>query len=108
MSYPGELGPGDTRLGRYFDTYPLQLTTGDRIVVTLSSYDFDAYLRIESPDGTEMENDDYDDGSDARLDVLVDTTGTWKIRPPITVMNMNNAMTDRSIPSPCIQAGTRA
>lgn len=83
MRYPGELGPGDTKLGRYFDTYPLQLTAGDRIVATLRSNDFDAYLHFESPDGTEIENDDYsddNDDSDARLDVLVDVTGTWKIK----------------------------
>jgi uncharacterized protein YfaP (DUF2135 family) len=80
MSYPGELGPGDTKLGRYFDTYPLQLTAGDRIVATLRSYDFDAYLHLESPDGSEVENDDYSDDSAARLDVLVDVTGTWKIK----------------------------
>jgi len=61
MSFPGELGPGDTKLGRYFDTYPLQLTAGERIVATLSSYDFDAYLILESPDGREIENDDYSD-----------------------------------------------
>ncbi len=83
MKYSGELGPGDTKLGRYFDTYPLQLTAGDRIVATLRSYDFDAYLHLESPDGTEVENDDYSDDSDdsaARLDVLVDVTGTWNIK----------------------------
>lgn len=80
MRYPGELGPGDTKLGRYFDTYPFQLTAGDRIVATLRSYDFDAYLHLESPDGTEVENDDYSDDGDARLDVLVDVTGTWKIK----------------------------
>ncbi len=80
MRYSGELGPGDTKLGRYFDTYPLQLTAGDRIVATLRAYDFDAYLHLESPDGTEIENDDYSDDSDARLDVLVDVTGTWKIK----------------------------
>jgi len=80
MRYAGELGPGDTKLGRYFDTYPLQLTAGDRIVATLRSYDFDSYLHLESPEGTEIENDDYSDDSDARLDVLVDVTGTWKIK----------------------------
>ncbi len=80
MSFPGELGPGDTKLGRYFDTYPLQLTAGERIVATLSSYDFDAYLILESPDGREIENDDYSDGADARIDVLIDVPGTWKVK----------------------------
>jgi len=80
MSFPGELGPGDTKLGRYFDTYPLQLTAAERIVATLSSHDFDAYLILESPDGREIENDDYSDSSDARIDALVDVSGTWKIK----------------------------
>ena len=80
MSFPGELGPGDAKLGRYFDTYPLQLTAGERIVATLSSCDFDAYLILESPDGREIENDDYSDGSDARIDALIDAPGTWKVK----------------------------
>jgi hypothetical protein len=80
MSFPGELGPGDTKLGRYFDTYSLQLTAGERIVATLSSEQFDAYLILESPDGREIENDDYSEGSDARIDTLTDVPGTWKIK----------------------------
>jgi hypothetical protein len=61
MNFPGELQPGDTKLGRYFDTYSLQLTAGERIVATLSSSDFDAYLILESPAGREIENDDYNE-----------------------------------------------
>ena len=80
MSFPGELGPGDTKLGRYFDTYPLQLTAGERIVATLSSPDFDAFLLLESPGGTDIENDDYSDGSDARIDALIDVQGIWKVK----------------------------
>jgi hypothetical protein len=80
MSFPGELGPGDTKLGRYFDTYTLQLTAGERIVATLTSSDFDAYLILESPEGGEIENDDYGESSDARIDTLVDIPGTWKIK----------------------------
>lgn len=80
MSFPGELAPGDTKLGRYFDTYSLQLTAGERIVATLSSEQFDAYLILESPDGREIENDDYSEGSDARIDALTDVPGIWKIK----------------------------
>ena len=50
--------------------HELQLTAGERIVAPLSSYDFDAYLFLESPDGSEFENDDYSEGSDARIDAL--------------------------------------
>ena len=80
MRFPGELGPGDAKLGRYFDTYTLQLTAGERIVATLSSDDFDAYLVLESPEGKEIENDDYSEASDARIDELIDVPGTWKIK----------------------------
>ncbi|UCF96786.1 MAG: hypothetical protein JSV89_16635 [Spirochaetaceae bacterium] len=80
LNYQGELGPGDAKLGRYFDTYPLQLAAGERIVATLSSFDFDAYLILESPDGMEIENDDYSDGSDARIDALADVPGSWKLK----------------------------
>jgi hypothetical protein len=80
MAFRGELGPGDAKLGRYFDTYTLQLTAGERIVATLSSSDFDACLILESPDGGEIENDDYGEDSDARIDVLIDIPGTWKVK----------------------------
>jgi hypothetical protein len=83
VSFPGELGPGDTKLGRYFDTYPLQLAVGERVVATLSSHDFDAYLYLESPEGRETENDDYgeeSDGGDARIDALVDVPGIWRLK----------------------------
>jgi len=80
VSYSGELGPGDDKLGRYFDTYSLQLTAGERLVATLSSLEFDAYLILEAPGGTEFENDDYGEENDARLDVLVDATGIWKLK----------------------------
>ena len=80
LSYSGELGPGDDKLGRYFDTYPLQLAAGERLVATLSSHEFDAYLILEAPDGSEFENDDYGEEDDARLDVLIDATGIWKVK----------------------------
>jgi len=78
--HSGALGPGDAKLGKYFDTYPLQLSAGDRLVVTLSSEDFDAYLLLEAPDGTELENDDYGENNDARLDVLVESRGEWRVK----------------------------
>jgi hypothetical protein len=78
--YTGALGQGDAKLGKYFDSYPLQLSAGDRLVVTLRSEDFDAYLLLEAPDGTELENDDFDEGNDARLDVLIESAGEWRVK----------------------------
>lgn len=66
MRYPGELGPGDTKLGRYFDTYPLQLTAGDRIVATLRS------------DGFYAENDDYNEQTYiSRLELFAEIEGEY-------------------------------
>ena len=76
----GSLEPGDAKLGKYFDTYPLQLAAGERLVATLSSQDFDSYLLLEAPDGTELENDDYGESSDARLDVIAGEPGQWRIK----------------------------
>jgi hypothetical protein len=78
--YTGALGQGDAKLGKYFDSYPLQLSAGDRLVATLRSEDFDAYLLLEAPDGTEFENDDYGESNDARLDVLVENPGEWRVK----------------------------
>jgi hypothetical protein len=75
-----KLGPGDTKLGRFFDTYPLDLNEGERVVVHLSSAEFDSFLLAEAPDGTEYENDDFSDGSDSRLDFLVTVAGVWNIK----------------------------
>ncbi len=78
--YTGALEAGDDRLGRYFDTYPIQLGAGDRLILTLASPDFDALLLVEAPDGTELENDDFGEASDARLDFIAAAAGTWKVK----------------------------
>jgi hypothetical protein len=80
MVQRGTLGPGDARLGKYFDVYPLQLAVGERLVATLRSEEFDAYLVLERPDGLELANDDFGDSNDARLDVLADQAGEWRLK----------------------------
>jgi hypothetical protein len=80
VTHAGTLGPGDAKLGKYFDSYPLQLTVGERLLATLRSEAFDAYLILEAPDGTELENDDYGESNDARFDVLIDQAGEWRLK----------------------------
>ena len=79
--YEGKLGPGDTKLGRFFDTYTFNFDEGERVVVDLIATDFDALLLAEAPDGTELENDDYEeDSSSSRLDFIVTDSGEWRIK----------------------------
>ena len=79
--YEGRLGPGDTKLGRFFDTYTLNFDEGVRVVVDLISTDFDSLLLAEAPDGTELENDDYEeDSSSSRLDFIVTVSGEWRVK----------------------------
>jgi len=64
----GNLTTGDERdeRGAYIDWHEIDLPAETRIQVDLSSFDFDAYLTVELPDGRVIENDDAD-GSDSRL-----------------------------------------
>jgi len=56
--FEGSLGPGDSRLGKYFDTY----------------------LFLEKPDGSEEENDDYDELINlSRLELVAEQTGEYLI-----------------------------
>lgn len=79
--FEGSLGPGDSRLGKYFDTHTLQLRSGMRVVAVLTSSDFDTYLFVESPGGVERRNDDYgEDGTDSRLEFLSAENGEWNFK----------------------------
>lgn len=79
--FEGSLGPGDARLGKYFDTHTLKLRSGVRVVAELSSSDFDTYLYVESPGGVERRNDDYsDDGTNSRIEFVSAENGEWKFK----------------------------
>ncbi len=61
----GALGPGDTTLssGELRDQHVIQLPAGQPVRIDLESEDFDSWLIVRSPDGTEESNDDRGDGS---------------------------------------------
>jgi hypothetical protein len=61
--------------GRYVDWYPLAVTKGQRLIIGVSSRAADAALRVELPDGTNLDNDDAV-GTDARLAFEVGESGT--------------------------------
>jgi len=86
--FEGSLGPGDSRLGKYFDTHTIQLRSGMRVMAVLTSSDFDTYLFVESPGGVERQNDDYsEDGTDSRLEFLSAENGEWNFKVTSTEDN---------------------
>ncbi len=80
----GTLAAGDLQLqsGEYYDEYKLEAGAGEKIVVTLTSYDFDPYLIAIDPSGDQTENDDYENSREiSRVEVPVgNRPGIWKVR----------------------------
>ena len=79
---PGSLTGEDPRLdeGEHYHAWDFDGQAGQRIVISLSSSDFDSYLAIVTSD-IEWENQDDDGGGDsnARLDVTLPVTGRYVI-----------------------------
>lgn len=76
----GDLAFGDEEFtsGSYIDWYPLSVTAGTRVQVSLSSPDFDTYLIVESSDGQTFENDDWD-GTDSRVSFVPTIDGIARV-----------------------------
>lgn len=78
----GQLTTSDERRdgGPLKDTYLWTGRAGQRLVLTLKSRSFDAFLRIEGPGGFVSENDDaFDDNTDAGLDIVLPAAGLYRI-----------------------------
>lgn len=82
----GELTESDPELedGGYFHDYTVTASAGDSFRITLTSGDFDSYLRWGSKDGdafTEISSDDDSGGElNSMLTVRVSRSGTYVIR----------------------------
>lgn len=82
----GTLDGGDPRMedGAYYDAYVIRGRPGDRVVVRMSSEDFDTYLHWGYEDDgdwvDEEENDDAGDGTDSRLVIQLDRDGEYELR----------------------------
>lgn len=68
----------------YFDAWTYQGRAGERLVITMRSTDFDAYLNVGQGTGDEFESiesdDDSDGGTNARVTITLPRTGTYVIR----------------------------
>ncbi len=84
-SVSGSLDSSDPILAdsSFYDQFAYAGNPGDRIRITLSSGDFDAYLGWGRLDGGSFSGEVYDDdsagGTNAQLDVTVDGTGVFGI-----------------------------
>jgi len=59
--FQGELSDGDqtTQDGRAVDWYTLSVLQGERLLVAARTDEFDSHLTLLRPDGTKIENDDF-------------------------------------------------
>ena len=67
--------------GEYKHAVEIEARAGERIVVVMTTADFDPYLIVRSPTGAQHENDDCTPGDRTRacLDWTADTTGVFRI-----------------------------
>ncbi|NLF31804.1 MAG: hypothetical protein GX591_13070 [Planctomycetes bacterium] len=64
----------------YYDCYVVQASAGDKITVSMTSGDFDAYLLVRSPSGAVETDDDSGVGTNAVVEIPVaDANGLWQI-----------------------------
>ncbi|MAI90232.1 PPC domain-containing protein [Ponticaulis sp.] len=68
-----ELGEG----GQFTDTFEIEAVAGDEIIIDLYSSEFDTYLSLIAPDGTELENHDYSGLGHSRLEDRARVDGTY-------------------------------
>lgn len=70
--------------GSFYDAYRVRLTEGDKVRITMSSNDFDAFLNLGREEDGSFESivtdDDGLSDTNAKIDWTVDRTGTYVIR----------------------------
>lgn len=67
------------RYGSYVEIYELDLSGGQDIVIDLISDDFDAFLTVVTPDGTELTDDDGGSNTNSSLQLIDADGGTYEI-----------------------------
>lgn len=81
-SVSGELGPGDETLtsGEFVDRYTFSGQVGQRVTISMSSSELDAYLLLRSPSGANEYNDDVGAGNtNSRLETILAESGVYTI-----------------------------
>ena len=79
----GTLAPGDETLttGEYSDRYEFTAGPGEAVSIDLTSNDFDPYLIVQTPDGEQLDNDDYQGSlSRSHIDATAANGGTYMVQ----------------------------
>jgi hypothetical protein len=82
LDVEGRLETGDEQMpsGEFGDSYEITALPGQMLTITLESDDFDAYLRLESPSGNMLTDDDgFGSGTDSMIEIDAAEFGTYKI-----------------------------
>jgi hypothetical protein len=81
ITWNGELTASDRMEGsRYYDTFAFEALPGQAFTVELSSSAFDPILRLDTPSGSSMENDDWGLSLNSRIDVTSAESGRYTVR----------------------------
>lgn len=78
----GTLSAGDDTLssGEFVHLYTFDGTSGELVVIDLRSSEFDPYLILRKPDGSQEENDDHEgNASRSLLSLTLPLTGTYEV-----------------------------
>ncbi|MBN1436362.1 MAG: PPC domain-containing protein [Sedimentisphaerales bacterium] len=77
----GRLESGDStaRDGSFFDTHSFDVQRDEEIIIDLVSDDFDAFLRVETPGGEKLSDDDGGDGSNSQVTFTAERDGSCVI-----------------------------
>ena len=65
--------------GSSYEGWSIELEEGANVLFLLTSPDFDAYLTLVSPTRRAFNDDDGAGGTDSRLEMAVDESGTWTV-----------------------------
>ena len=79
----GTLARGDSQLGgdgEYYDTYRFMGRRGQRIQIDATSSDFDSYLILRPPTGSQIDNDDGPSGRNARISEILTQDGEYSLQ----------------------------
>jgi hypothetical protein len=78
----GTLAQGDAtlRTGEFQDVYPMTFTPRSAVSIRLESSDFDSYLIVRTPSGSQEDNDDLVSGNlNSGIDIPVAEPGTYQV-----------------------------
>ncbi len=68
-------------VGKFYETYPIELSVGDVVKVTLTSNDFDTFVYVKSPAEQWVNNDDCTEGDTTKscLTMTAEENGVYEV-----------------------------